>query len=311
MAQNQHLTQLLKSFHSHQPLRSGSLVITIFGDVVAPHGGEIWLGSLIKLLNILGLNDRLVRTTVSRLAKKDWLEPVQIGRKSYYHLTNYGIRSFVSASSRIYSGSGQIWDGKWRMVILPSYLKDKNLKAQKDQLIKELKWLSFGRVSNNVFIHSNPDFNMVTPIINRLGLEEEVIIVNDASLEYTSQNAGISLVKKCWVLDDLSQQYKSFINEYEPVFEMLMRENSLSPEEALAVRILMINQYRKISLQDPALPEVLLPEGWAGTVAHHLCRDIYKKIAKSSEIYIRTNLEAREENLPAAGEDFSLRFGGL
>jgi phenylacetic acid degradation operon negative regulatory protein len=287
------------------------MVITIFGDVIAPHGGEIWLGSLIEVLNILGLNDRLVRTTVSRLAKKNWIESTQIGRKSFYHLTDYGIRSFASATPRIYSGPLKGWDNKWRMVILPTYLKDKALKAKKDQLRKELKWLSFGALTNNLFIHSNPDLDMVGHIISKLDLTEEVIIVNDASLKRTSNNAGENLLEKCWPLEKLAALYQVFIENYQPVLAMLERGDALTPEEALAIRILMINKYRKISLQDPLLPASLLPEEWEGMIAHNLCRKIYRLLLKPSEIFIEANLETISGKMPELSSDFDGRFGGL
>ena len=55
------------------PPRSKSLVMTIFGDAIAPHGGAVWLGSLIELLAPFGVNDRLLRTSVFRLAQEGWL----------------------------------------------------------------------------------------------------------------------------------------------------------------------------------------------------------------------------------------------
>ncbi len=56
------------------PPRAKSLVMTLFGDVITPHGGEVWLGSLIELLAPFGISDRLVRTSVYRLAEEGWLD---------------------------------------------------------------------------------------------------------------------------------------------------------------------------------------------------------------------------------------------
>jgi len=78
---------LLDEFQARRPLRTGSLVISIFGDAIAPHGGAVWLGSLINILRPFGVNQRLVRTSVFRLAKDGWLESEQVGRRSYYSLT--------------------------------------------------------------------------------------------------------------------------------------------------------------------------------------------------------------------------------
>ena len=54
----------INHFLETDPPRSKSLVMTIFGDAIAPHGGRLWLGSLIELVAPLGVTDRLVRTSV-------------------------------------------------------------------------------------------------------------------------------------------------------------------------------------------------------------------------------------------------------
>src|SRR5208337_3146400 len=56
------------------PLKAKSLVVTVWGDAIAPHGGAVWLSGLIRLLAPLGLNERLVRTSVYRLAQEGWLD---------------------------------------------------------------------------------------------------------------------------------------------------------------------------------------------------------------------------------------------
>ena len=40
---------LLRRFRAQRPLRGGSLLVTIFGDAIAPRGGLVTLGSLIRL----------------------------------------------------------------------------------------------------------------------------------------------------------------------------------------------------------------------------------------------------------------------
>ena len=65
---------LVTRFRRQRPLRGGSLIVTIFGDSLLPRGGAIALGSLIDLAAPFGLNERLVRTAASRLAKEGWIE---------------------------------------------------------------------------------------------------------------------------------------------------------------------------------------------------------------------------------------------
>ena len=85
-----HVRRLLTRFHRERPLRAGSLLVTVFGDAIAPRGAAATLGSLIQLAAALGLTERLVRTSVARLAKDDWLSPRRDGRLSEYRLSRSG-----------------------------------------------------------------------------------------------------------------------------------------------------------------------------------------------------------------------------
>jgi len=95
-----------------------SLIVTIYGDSLTPHGGSAWLGSLIRLTEPLGLNERTVRTSVFRLAKEGWLIADQIGRRSYYRLTETGWHRCEAAHGRIFFPPRQNWDERWTLVSL-------------------------------------------------------------------------------------------------------------------------------------------------------------------------------------------------
>src|ERR1700760_1992542 len=56
-----------RTLHDDPP-RARSLIVTVWGDALAPHGGEVWLAGLIRLLAPFGINERLTRTSVFRLA---------------------------------------------------------------------------------------------------------------------------------------------------------------------------------------------------------------------------------------------------
>src|SRR6266567_4018068 len=79
------------------PLKAKSVVVTVWGDAIAPHGGAVWLSGLIRLLAPLGLNERLVRTSVYRLVQEGWLTARQDGRRSLYRLTAAGLQRFEHA----------------------------------------------------------------------------------------------------------------------------------------------------------------------------------------------------------------------
>ena len=121
--------------------------MTIFGDAIAPRGGIVTLGSLIRLAAPFGLTERLVRTAVARLAREGWLAAERSGRRSEYRLSRVGAERFAEATRRIYAPAPPGWDGRWTLLMLPAG------RRRPAQLRESLRWLGFGQLSAAVFAH--------------------------------------------------------------------------------------------------------------------------------------------------------------
>jgi len=123
------LNARLDAFRQQRRVHAGSLIMSVFGDAILPRGGRIWLGSLIRLLEPLELSERLIRTSVFRLAKEEWLRPEAIGRRADYVLTPSGRRRFEEASRHIYASHAPLWDRRWRLILVVGEL-DLKLREQ-------------------------------------------------------------------------------------------------------------------------------------------------------------------------------------
>ncbi|NOZ42151.1 MAG: phenylacetic acid degradation operon negative regulatory protein PaaX [Alphaproteobacteria bacterium] len=300
------LERLIANFQSQQPLRVGSLIITVYGDLLALRGGTVWLGSLIKLLEPLGINARHVRTAVSRLNKDSWISPRQLGRKSYYSLTASGQRRFRNATPQIYAGPRSDWDQRWTLVILPD-----NKKINKDMAVKELGWLGFGKIAKGILAHPMPDMPVLDRALDGLNIRDDVIILHQASHQLTAPAALDTMVKGCWTLDELSVKYRKFLERYRPLHQQLSRSEMPRGTDCLLMRILMVHEYRKILLRDPRLPDRLMPPRWEGNSAYQLCRDLYQLLLKNSESCLDQIMETEKGPLPPPDKEFFRRFGGL
>ena len=51
-----------------EPSRTGSIVITLFGDAIVPRGGSVWLETLLEFFKTIDIDSGVVRTAMSRLA---------------------------------------------------------------------------------------------------------------------------------------------------------------------------------------------------------------------------------------------------
>ena len=306
MTANKPILQLIASFKKRRPIRAGSLIITVFGDAIAPRGGTVWMGSLIKILEPLGLNQRLVRTSVSRLVKEDWLTARQSGRRSYYSLTSHGQRLFENATRRIYAGPPREWDDTWTMVILPS-----GDAANRERIRKELAWLGFGTFTTSVMAHPQPDVDGLSQALEELGARDEVLLMQASEISISPRSPLSSMVRDSWQLDDLDTSYLVFLKRFAPILKAVEGGRAVEPAQCLQVRTLLIHEYRRILLRDPQLPASLLPGDWSGTAAHDLCHAIYSAIHGGADEYLTATAETAEGPLPPPAPYFRERFGGL
>lgn len=300
------VAQLVGEFASQRPIRAGSLIITIYGDAIAPRGGTIWLGSLIRLLEGFGLNQRLVRTSVFRLVKDGWLSAEQIGRRSYYSLTESGRRRFENAYRRVYTGPHEQWDGSWCIVLTGMVAA-----PMCETLRKELRWLGFGSITNGVMAHPMPDPAVLRTVLAELGVRDEVLVLHARSEELPTAPSQRRLVELSWDLHELAAAYQRFLDRFRPVYAALKAARRLDAAQAFQVRILLMHEYRRILLRDPKLPVELLPAHWPGLAAYSLCGNVYRLLHRVTEAYLSATLETADGPLPETAAYFYQRFGGL
>jgi len=294
---------LLRRFQSQRPIRGGSLLVTIFGDAVAPRGGIVTLGSLIQLAAPFGLTERLVRTSVARLAQDGWLVARRDGRLSEYRLAPRGEQRFAEATQRIYSKGPVDWDGHWTVLILPP-----NGRQRRDTLRDGLRWLGFGQVSPGVFAHPNSDLRQARKWLHSLEVGKDALL-----LKASSEDAGIdqAVVAAGWDLGELARRYKRFADAFSVVDAALSSRESVTPQSAFVIRTLLIHDYRKIHLQDPLLPPALLPSDWVGSRAYDTCAQLYGKVFNAAEDYLTSTASTLEAGLPQADPAVYERFGGI
>ncbi|MGI9288030.1 MAG: phenylacetic acid degradation operon negative regulatory protein PaaX [Pseudomonadales bacterium] len=306
MARLRQVDKLIKGFSQQRPIRSGSLIVTLFGDTVAKHGGSVWLGSVIKALEPFGLNHRLVRTAVFRLVQDNWLVSEQIGRRSYYRFTDFGRSRYQKSARRIYSCKRSEWSGYWTLVFYGGVKEEKRAELQ-----KELNWMGYGQVVNNGMARPDVQQKPLEETLQELGVVDQVVVMRANTLGFSSQRVLKNLVHSTWELDALGVRYQEFLDKYRPVFAALRTAKTLDPEQCFQLRTLVIHEYRRIFLTDADLPEELIREDWPGNAARTLIANIYKVIHEKSARYVVQNFESADGPLPVATESYYNRFGGL
>ncbi|EPL6454619.1 MULTISPECIES: phenylacetic acid degradation operon negative regulatory protein PaaX [Providencia] len=305
---NTKLDQFIQHAIASQPISGTSLISSLYGDALHHRGGEVWLGSLTKLLEPMGFTDRFVRTSVFRLQKEGWLDVEKIGRRSYYRISARGQSRFRRAEQKIYLAEQPDWDGKWNLLLLEAADKE-----EKIRLKKELSWLGFGQFNTSLMAAPSCAQSDVPALLNELNATEQAIYFH-ADYPYSRSEKNLKdLVSQAWSLQEISEHYHQFISLFRPL-ALLLKDNAgtqISPEHCFQLRLLLIHFYRRVTLKDPLLPDELLPPQWEGHIARHLCTNIYQRIDQAATQYVSENSETTVGELPQPSSAYYRRFGGV
>jgi phenylacetic acid degradation operon negative regulatory protein len=294
-------------------VRASSFVVSVFGDAVVPHGGAIWLGSLIRWLAPFGINERAVRTAVHRLTRDQWFSSSTNGRRSDYRLTETSRHRFADAERRIYAAAPPAWDGSWSVVVLGHGSTGRSWTERRDAARRELRWHGFGELAPSVLVHPSADLDELRLALCDLGIERQAIVLRARGDDRIGDGGAPlrELVASAWDLTNLARGYRAYVERFARLARTIAQSGSPSPELCFRLRVLAIHEYRRILLRDPELPAELLPERWAGAAAADVCATLYRAVEAPAVRYIQSSGETADGKLPPPAPSYFRRFGGL
>jgi phenylacetic acid degradation operon negative regulatory protein len=273
------------------------MIVTLYGDYIRHVGGSIWIGSLIRLLSYFGISQQAVRSTVSRMTRRDLLRIDRIGTRSYYSLTEKSARMMEEGAARIFSfhSPRDAWDGQWRLV---TYSIPENEREARDRLREELAWLGFGMLTNALWISPHDCHREVEQLADSLGIRSRIEL-------FTARHDGFSnqadIVVRCWELSRINARYVAFIDRYKPLYEehcrRLTNGDDLDPSQYFVHRFNLIHEYRRFPYIDPELPRDLLPPDWCGDKAANLFRQYHDLLADKANAFFNSIYESGRQKM--------------
>lgn len=253
------------------PPRAAAMIVTLYGDVIDPRGGELWMGDLIENCAKLGLSETLVRTAVSRLVSAGQLTGTRQGRRSYYSLTPSARVEYRRAAERIY---GPLLPANgWSLLITPDSAETAST-AGFVHMGNGL-WLAPGRVTHSTFGGT---------------------VMHSQSFGDTA--ALTRLVARHWDIGAHAQYYAHVLDRFTPVLDMDC--HAMDSHSALIVRLCLVHDYRNAILRDPCLPQDALPDDWPAPAARALFARLYASLTPACELAVPQAMSARDGPLAAA-----------
>src|SRR5437764_1561042 len=275
-----------------EPSRTGSIIITVFGDAIVPRGGSVWLGTLLRFFETLDIDSSVVRTAMSRLAADGWFEREKVGRNSFYRLVQRERLTFDIATKHIYGAPASDWTGRFELLLIGNG-------EDRDASREALKNAGFGSPLPGVW---------VAPSGVPVPEEASGAIRLEVSAE---DDSGRRLLSESWPLHRTADAYQKFMKTFEPLHGWIIKGERLTEADAFTARILLIHHYRRVVLRDPLLPTALLPSDWPGRAARALCGEIYRALLPASEQWLDRNATDENGALPKPAPELFQRFNGL
>ncbi len=277
---SRNLQSLLDELKEDNSLKAWSLIITFFGDSVAPRGGAVSAATIQQVMTLCGIGAGTVRTALSRLGKDGWVLRTKAGRNSFYRLSKMGISQSSAAATIIFSAptERQPTDRPLYLCLFPPDTGPNDGEAE--HFIKLQKHLYLLATSKQKIDVLRKKQCLITAI-------------EDSQLPEWISNLVLPA--------PLADKYQQLIER----FQQLSINNEA---EAIALRTLLIHEWRRLRLR-PGQPATI--PAACQTVRHNthrLVADIYQNISPLADRWLSENALGPQGILPPATAITESRF---
>lgn len=259
------------------------LMLDLFAAFVRPIGSEIAIADLVELMGLMGVDEQAVRSAVSRLKRKGWLESATLGGRVGYRISASALAELNEGDERVYHlEPADLGDG-WCVV---TFSIPESRRAKRHKLRSKLTWWGFGNVIPGVWIAPSRARSYALRIIDQLRLEPYATVFD---AQYASTTPLQDFVQSAWDFTTLSVRYEQFIDKHASLAKPSHKAaHPLTDEQAFICYLSMLNSWRSIPFLDPGLPLDLLPAGWRGLDATLLFHELTEQLFAPALSFVRT-----------------------
>jgi phenylacetic acid degradation operon negative regulatory protein len=258
---------VLKQAQARRKLRVWSLIMTFFGDAIVPRGGAVSAQTIQLVMQQFHISPGAVRTAFSRLTNDGWVIREKYGRNSFYRLSETGYDPFAKASERIYDAPFEETPNERLVIaIAPNALGD--TKATKTHAASP---------SIQLFDRDHPD------IAERIS---QNWFVMDAEPRSVPDWLHAELMPQ-----ELADAFDELTRQFEHV-------DVSSPIEAIALRTLLIHEWRRFLLRTPTIPNGILPNSAPIRQCRRQVKKTYQDCLELSEQWLTHHGEGPNGSLP-------------
>ena len=257
------------------------LIVTVYGLYARAARGWLPVAGLVRLLGELGVGPQAVRSSISRLKRRDTLRSLQVDGSAGYTLSPSMLEVLREGDRRIFEHPpARLADG-WVQVVftVPEAQREKRY-----ELRTLLARLGFGPVAPGVWTAPGMLAEEVAGALERQGLGQYVDLFRGEHLGYVPL---AERVREWWDLPGIEARYAEFLAAHRSP-----ARRPLPDGEAFAAYVRMLTAWRRLRYLDPGLPLELLPAGWTGVAAAELFERLHTALGPPAEAHAREVIRA-------------------
>jgi phenylacetic acid degradation operon negative regulatory protein len=273
------------------------LITTLYGlyarDPGSPAEQRNWLSvaSLVRLMADLGVDAAAVRSSVSRLKKRDVLRPQRHDGRAGYALSPLTVEALREGDRRIWERPRATPADGWLVVVfsVPEAEREK-----RHALRSLLARLGFGTAAPGVWVAPATSYDETLRALDRRDLTSYTEFFRG---DYLGAGDVGARMAQWWDLDAIAAEYHHFLDAYRGLGGGSRRPE---PEPAYRSYVPMLTAWRRLPYLDPGLPLEHLPASWAGLAAGELFTELDALLRQPAASHARALLgDHREPAVPA------------
>ncbi|MFE9812776.1 PaaX family transcriptional regulator C-terminal domain-containing protein [Streptomyces sp. NPDC005548] len=245
--------------------RTQSVMLSFFGIHLLGRPLAVSSGSVIAVLERVGISEEAVRSTLNRMVKRGLLERHRRGRKTYFGLTPHAGKVLKDGHDRVWrtGAVNRDWDGQWTMV---GFSLPEAWRSERHDLRSRLIWAGFGPLQNGLWVA--PTSVDVPEAVAGLGLEPYLRVFRAT---VASPTEAREVLEQAFDISAIGARHKTFLDRWDrtdPIPEC--------PSE-LAGQLLLHTDWLSLVRQDPHLPAEHLPADWPAARAESVFRGLSRR----------------------------------
>lgn len=248
------------------------LIVTIFGLYARAESNWLSVASVVKLMAELDVDGPAVRSSISRLKRRDVLISSRFDGSAGYSLSPHSLAVVNEGDTRIFDRRRATSEDGWLLVV---FSVPESEREKRHALRSVLTSLGFGTAAPGVWVAPGNLERETRDILNKRGLSSYVDIFRSEHVAFDDLR---SKVRSWWNLDELAELYGDFVRRYRGVADAVA-SGGLRPAGAFEQYVPMLTEWRRLPYLDPGLPLTLLPQGWAGVTAEELFAELNRRLS--------------------------------